>query len=207
MVRIRWSIVVLGLAMLVLTSCDTTPKQPEGGRSPASADEGGRAADEAKGEETVIVPRICVEQMEEFFNREQLLLADRVVIDASANPFFAAMSAVSDRQAVEKTEAVDTVNKVTILRYRNKTGQRALETVLPKIRVGDGFLIVATQEIVVRFHKPIRAARPVYFELSATGDVVYSDSHGSEPLRKGKLGMELEIRSEGSGYMFDSRLE
>jgi hypothetical protein len=147
-----------------------------------------------------------VEQVEEFVGREQLLLADRVEIDASADPFFATTAVVADPEAVEKLEAVDADKRISILRLRNRTGQENIESVLPKIRVGGGFLVVATKEILVRFHQTVRAPRPIFLDISARGRVVYRDTHAPEPVRADGLGLTIEVREEGEGYMFASRL-
>jgi len=153
----------------------------------------------------VLVPTLCVEQVQEFFGREQLLLADRVVIDASADPFFATTAVVADPSAVKKTEAVDAANRISILRLENRSGQTTIESALPKVRIGGGFQVVATREILVRFHQTVRAARPIFLDVSADGDVLYSDTHSTTPVRAENLGLAVEVRREGEGYMFASR--
>ncbi|MCP3861318.1 MAG: hypothetical protein GY704_16825, partial [Phycisphaeraceae bacterium] len=161
MANTRRILLVLALAFLVLGGgCDSTPKQP---------DRGGRPDEPKTGEdETVTVPRQCVDQIGEFFNRDQLLLADYVTIDASADPFFAASTTVVDDRVVEKIEAVDEAKKLTIIRYRNRTGRTNFEGDMPQVRFGDGLLVVATREITIRFHKRVNASRPIFFDLAAS---------------------------------------
>jgi len=199
MVTLRRFLPILVLALLLVASCDSTPKQPEPTR-------GGGAREPAE-VKTVTVPTQCVEQIAAFFNRSQLVLADYVTIDASADPFHGAATTSMDEKVVEKIEAVDTDKRMTIVRYRNRSGQPHVESVLPKVRFGDGFLVVATREITVRYHKKVRPARPIFFDLAASGEVVYSDTHSSEKLKGPRLGMRVEVKEADGGYMFSSRVK
>jgi hypothetical protein len=198
----RWRFLAPALALgAILAACDSTPRQ---GEKPAAEVENADSG-------SVVVPQQCLEQLGDFVNRKQLVLADRVVIDATSKPFFGSVTVTVDPQVVEKTEAVDAPNRLNLIRLRNISDQTNLESVLPKIRVGDGLEIVATKEILLRFHNRISSSRPLYFQLRAQGDVLYMDSHAPSEVRRegpeGELGIRLEVVQVKKGMMYREAVE
>jgi hypothetical protein len=199
----RWLLVCFPiLAVGLLGGCDSTPRQPE-------EEPGNRAVEHEPEEEveTVVVPRQCMDQVKEFLSREQFVLADHIVIDTSSDPFFTLISATADPDAVEKTEAVDARRRLSLLSLKNRTGFTHLEAVLPQIRVGNGFRVVATKDVLVRFHNRVDRKRPVFLTLKAIGNVIRYDSHDGRKFPADALTLTLEVVAADGGYMFRSRIE
>jgi hypothetical protein len=188
------------VAVVVLGACDSTPTR-EGKRGPDEPPDIGEER------ETVVVPKLCVEQLAEFVNRQQLILADHVSIDASSDPFFTAVTATIDPQMVEKKEGIDVAKRMSVLSLKNRTDHANIENLLPQIRVGDGMKVVGTKDIVVRFHNRKGAKRPIYFHLRAYGNVLHYDSHSGRKVRVDQLTVRVEIVQEGDGYMFVAKTE
>jgi hypothetical protein len=193
-----WRALSLSLAaalLLAAAGCETTSKNPENGEDTASD------SDEVR---KVVVPQPTMLRLMEFVNEERLLLADEIVIDASADPFFMAVTTSVDPSAVEKIEAINPEDRVSYVKLTNRTGLTTAENLLPRITVGDGWRVVATKSILIRFHNRVSAPRPVFFDLKAKGGVLYYATHAGHKKRGEAAAIKLEIVEDGTGYLFRS---
>jgi hypothetical protein len=188
------------LLIALLAACDGTPKRP---------DDPGRSSEKDRTEkpEKVVVPRACVDRMNEYVARKMMVLADEIAIDASSDPFFGAIVVTADPRVVERTEAVDAESKTTVIRLRNRTPGSLMERDLPQIRVGDGLGVIATREILIRFHNRVLPGRPMYFDLLARGNVVFEDPTYAVTRRTNHLSMRLAVKKVEDGYVFEGKVE
>jgi hypothetical protein len=197
----RWfrGVVPILLLALAVAACESTPKRSDGQKKPAA---------DAKDEKPVriMVPRQCVRQLNEYVGRKMMVLADRIEIDASSDPFFGTIVMTADPRVIEKTQAVDAGGMVSMIRLRNRSNS-LLERDLPQIRVGDGLGVIATREIIIRFHNKVTPARPMYFDLIATGSVVFDDPTYAVRNKSQHLSMRLSVGKVDDGYMFMGKVE
>ena len=193
---VRRPVIALVVAFgLLAVGCESTGGRPGDARSSGEARGGAER-------ETVTIPKGVMAQVDAEIDRDRLLLADRVIVDASSDPFFVELTSTVDERHVEKTEAIDAERRMTLIRYFNRTGVTDMEAYLPQIRFGDGFKIVATKEILVRLHNRVDAEQPVFLDIKASGNVIHFDAATDERKAGDQLRLFYGVRKRVDEYRF-----
>ncbi len=197
------------LGALLAAGCvtETTVEDPAGraAKEGGWATKGGEGADEPgrhpamfdpperPPEQMVHVPAAAYAPVDQFFDNEGFLVADRIVIDCSFEPFRTRLVALSYEGRgdwVIREEGRD--GDVVWVKLRNGTPGAAYQSnIVPTATFGSHreppmvvdprtgrvvgasprsiFEFVGTEEILVRFHLTSPRDRPVWFEAKATG--------------------------------------
>jgi hypothetical protein len=197
---------VLALAGLtVVLACASNGNGVENGGG------GGAGAGETPGggggEDVVTLPDAALRELKAFLARPQILLADRVEVDASRIPFQAEMVPMNDPAYVESVEMGAPAAKAIGLLMRTRAAAPMVERDFPRLQLGDGTILLATREIAVRTWVEVNEAEPAFLRVRGIGNAVYRDDASGRQIRKDVVALRATITRSGSGYVFRSVVE
>ncbi len=149
--------------------------------------------------EKVTVEHAVIEELMKILNREQILTADLIEIDASLVPFQIAIVSVADPAYVEKMDLSSKARKTTGFRLRTRMQQPALERDFPHVRLGDGISVMAAHEIRVKLYMKVTYERPMFLRIRGTGDAVYRDVKSGSRISRDQITIYAEVVRRGDG--------
>jgi hypothetical protein len=207
----------LGLAVvLVLTACVSETETRKTGNfafKPPPKKGGNGAASEPReaaptGHKGVVtVPNDVLEELMDFVNRERVLIADRIEVDASRIPFQVAMVPMGNEKYVDTVELAVPEKRVSGILMRPKGERRAMVvSEFPRVRMGDGMELIAGLEIQVRLYTEVDPARPMFIRIQGVGNASYRDSKTGERVRRDSVILTAEVVDTPSGPEYRQRV-
>jgi hypothetical protein len=156
---------------------------------------------------TISVPNEVLDELKAFVDRERVILADRIEVDASRIPFQRFMVPMADGIYVEQIEVVATRERAAGMIIRPKGGRRAMVArEFPRLRLGNGIELVAGKEILVRLYTEVEPGRPMFVKITGIGNAVYRDPETGERLSQDSVQMVAEVVDGPSGPKFRQRV-
>lgn len=155
----------------------------------------------------ISVPNEVFDELKSFVDRERVILADRIEVDASRIPFQRFMVPMADGIYVEQIEVVATRERAAGMIIRPKGGRRAMVArEFPRLRLGNGTELVAGKEILVRLYTEVDPGRPMFVKITGVGNAVYREPQSGERLEQDSVQMVAEVVDGPAGPKFRQRV-
>ena len=170
----------------------------------APSDTGNRSTEPS---EKVTVEHAVLEELMKVMNREQMIFADLVEIDASLVPFQIAVVPVADPAYVEKKVTSSRQRKTQGFSLRSRIAKPFLERDFPKVRMGDGIDVMGTREVRVTLYLKVTRERPMFLRIRGRGNAVYRDLKSGRRLEQDEIILYAEVVRKGDGtHMVRTRM-
>jgi len=202
---------VAALCAAALAAACQTETVLQGRQAVDAAERGGRggvggdalpATDEPEPGSVVEVPVEAFRPVGTFLDGQGFLLGDRIEIDCSYEPFMARFVALATATGagkyvvrVDSTEIEDKATGIHTVTLVGAAGPSHMEAYTPRVSFGGPrarpeeaptpappFMLLGTEEVVVRFHLRPDPDRPVFFDARAFG-TPSADNPGAGPRR------------------------
>lgn len=155
----------------------------------------------------VRVPQRVLDELLAFINRPQVLLANRIVVDATRIPFKPTIIPIADPAYVETTETGSPTGNDHVIEMRSRQAVPMVERDRPRVRVGEGIDLLADALIQVRYHRRVSQQRPVYLRMRALGNAVYRDEETGRRLEKDAITFVVELVPGPDGLVLSHSVE
>jgi hypothetical protein len=200
--------ILLPVVCLLFAACvtETTTVGGPPPRNERPAEEAPPPKKERDPGETVKLPPEVMKELIGFVNRKHFLLADLIEVDASRVPFQSAMVPVNDDRYVESVEMGNVEENAVGMLLRSRTKRPMVSRDRPTLQVGDGLMLVAATEIMVRTYNKVDRKRPVFLLIQGIGHAVYRDEATGKRTEKDAIAIRAEVITGKDGYEFRSKI-